>query len=627
MRIARSSFSTTKVLLCGFISAAVWSGTGCGTGPVSMEGPISGMSLTATVMGGRKPVSGSAITLYQAGTTTGGNASVLATATTNANGSFSFASFSCVGASELYIVATGGDAGNGVNPNIMLLGAVGPCNALPSGININELSTVAAAYAFNQFMNPSDPSQISAPGAQGTDQYIGITNAALVLKTNLVNIPTGRASAVLSTNGNSPATLNTLADALVACVNAVSPYSVCDTVFNATTPTARSAPTNTLQAAYDIAANPGQNVSAIFGLVALIPPGEPAPFTPALGSAPNDWLLGVRFVPAGLNIPQFMRIDKNGNLLIANYGGNSIIELNPVGVQTSPAGGFTPAGINGPKGFTVDAAGNVYIANFNNGTVEVMNSAGTVTVPAFGTASDFVSPNSAVLDSFSQLWVANSGAGAAGPDLTVASTAGVINFRVSNNFALNEPFIVLADTTTNPNIMWVTNSVGGVVSRLVNNGTSTITGSQVSGVGTQLRGIALDTAGNVWVSDTNPGTGGVSKISNAATPAILLGPVTGGGITTTSKPSGIQVDPANHVWVNNNSGSLTELDSNGNAISPAGGFTAGGLIHSPDLGIAIGRSGSIWIANTANGNASIVQLIGAGKPTATPKVSGRPLAP
>jgi len=627
MRFARSSFSATKVLLCGFISAAVWSGTGCGTGPVSMEGPISGLSLTATVMGGRKPVSGSAITLYQAGTTTGGNASVLATATTNANGSFSFASFSCVGASELYITASGGDAGNGVNPNIMLLGAVGPCNALPSSININELSTVAAAYAFNQFMNPSDPTQISAPGAQGTDQYIGITNAGLVLLTNLINVGIGRASPVLSTNGNSPATLNTLADTLVACVNAVSPYSVCDTVFNATTPTARSAPTNTLQAAYDIAANPGENVSSIFGLVALIPPGEPVPFTPVLGSAPTDWLLGVRFVPPGLNIPEFMRLDKNGDLLVANYGGNSIIRLSSVGVPQSPIGGFQPAGIDGPKGFTVDGSGNVYIANFDNDTVEVMNSAGTVTVPAFGTPTDFVRPNSAVLDSFNQLWVANSGGGSGAPDLTVVSTGGAINFSISSGFALDEPFIVLADTTVSPNIMWVTNAAGGAVSRLVNDGTSTITGSRAAAVGTQLRGMALDTGGNVWVSDFNSGTGSVSKISNSATPSIIIGPVRVGGITTTSQPSGIQVDPANHVWVNNLSGSLTELDGNGNPISPPGGFTAGGLISSPDIGIAIGRNGNVWIANTANGNASIVQLIGAGKPTQTPKLGGRPLNP
>jgi hypothetical protein len=74
-------------------------------------------------------------------------------------------------------------------------------------------------------------------------------------------------------------------------------------------------------------------------------------------------------------------------------------------------------------------------------------------------------------------------------------------------------------------------------------------------------------------------------------------------------------------------GSLSELDGNGNPISPPGGFTAGGLITSPDLGIAIDRSGNIWIANTVNGNPSIVQLIGAAKPTATPKLSGRPLAP
>jgi hypothetical protein len=619
---------TAKVLLCGFLGATVCSGIGVNASPTPKKVGSTGNAFHGTVMGGRKPISGATITLYEAGTTTAGNATVLATTTSGVNGGFSIAPFSCAfPASQIYIVASGGDAGNGVNSNIDLLAALGPCTGPFSGVNLTEVSTVAAAYAFHQFMHPADPSQISAPGAPGTDQYIGITNAGLVLRTNLVKVGTGTASAVLSTNGNSPATLNTLANALSACVDAPSPFSQCDQVFDATTPSSGTTPTNTLQAAYDIAANPGENVASIFGLVSLVPPPGPLPFMPTLASAPTDWLLGVRFVPAGLNIPQFMRLDKQGNLLIANYGGNSIIQLNSVGVQTSPAGGFMPAGINGPKGFTVDSAGNVYIANFDNGTVEVMNSAGTVTVPAFGTPSDFVSPNSAVLDSYSQLWVANSEAGPAGPDLTVASTAGAIKFHISSEFALDDPFIVLADTTTNPNIMWATSSVGGAVSRLVNNGTSTITGSRAAAIGTDVRGIALDTAGNVWVSDTNPGTGHVSKISNSGSPAVLVGPVRVGGITINSQPSGIQVDPANHVWVNNISGSLTELDGNGNPISPPGGFHAGGLINSPDLGIVIGRSGNIWIANTANGHTSIVELIGAAKPTATPKVSGRPMAP
>ena len=129
------------------------------------------------------------------------------------------------------------------------------------------------------------------------------------------------------------------------------------------------------------------------------------------------------------------------------------------------------------------------------------------------------------------------------------------------------------------------------------------------------------------MGDNNAGSGSVSKISNTATPAILLGPITGGGITSTSQPAGITVDSGNDVWVNNLKGGIAELDNNGNPISPSAGFTAGGLIKSPDLGIFVDRSGNLWVTNTANGSASVVQLIGAAKPVITPRLTGRPIAP
>lgn len=627
MRITMSDFSTAKLLLCGFISAAVCSGIGCGSGPISLDHPtaLAGNSFNATVLGGRKPISGSSIKLYEAGTTSGGNATVLATATTNAQGNFSIASFTCgFSTSELYITASGGDAGNGVNPDIELLAGLGPCNALPSGVVINELSTAAAAYAFNQFMHAADPSQISAPGAPGTDRYIGIANASLILRTNLIRVASGTVSPVLNANGNSPSTLNTLADVLVACVNSVSPYSVCDNVFSVSTPTGGATPTTTLQAIYDIAAHPGENVSAIFGLIALLPAGVKAPYLPVLSAAPTDLMLGVRFVPAGINIPEYIRIDLNGNVVFSNYGVGSIMRLSPTGAVLSPSGGYQPPGINGPRGFTVDSSGNIWMANYDGGTVEQISSAGTVLVPAFAVG---LRPASIVLDSYNHLWIANAGGGAGTNDITIANLDGTIDFGVPNGFALDEPFIVLADTTTTPNIMWLTNSAGGAVSRLVDDGTTTVTGDRAANVGNTLYGMALNSNGQVWVSDNNLVSGSVSKISNVATPTVLVGPITGGGITSTSQPAGITVDSGNNVWVNNFKGGVAELDNNGNAISPTNGFTAGGLIKRPDLGIFVDRSGNLWVANTADGSFSIVQLIGAAKPVITPRLTGRPVAP
>jgi DNA-binding beta-propeller fold protein YncE len=67
----------------------------------------------------------------------------------------------------------------------------------------------------------------------------------------------------------------------------------------------------------------------------------------------------------------------------------------------------------------------------------------------------------------------------------------------------------------------------------------------------------------------------------------------------TSNPEGIAIDSANNIWVlNDNTETVSELDGNGNALSPANGFTAGGLIRTVRFGIAIDRSGNVWIGAT-----------------------------
>jgi hypothetical protein len=194
-------------------------------------------------------------------------------------------------------------------------------------------------------------------------------------------------------------------------------------------------------------------------------------------------------------------------------------------------------------------------------------------------------------------------------------------------FGLDSPTDIIADTTASPNIMWVANSGTGGVSRIVNDGTSTPTGATISGSGeTTQKGITLDNAGDVWVSNSDSSNGSVTKISGTSVVS-GLGQVTVGGITSTSVPWGIAADSKNNVFVNNfNGNSITELDVNGNALSPAGGFTAGGLINAPREGIAIDRGGNVWVVNS--GDNTVTELIGAaGGPVATPLSTGRPLVP
>jgi hypothetical protein len=213
-------------------------------------------------MGGRKPISNSVVVLREMGTTGIGSApKTLGNTITNAAGNFNFATVNCTTpTSQLYITASGGMATTGANvrnSGIALVAMLGPCNNLPNNVVVNELSTIAAVYAFRPFFNPTNLLQIGTTGAPGTTQYIGVTNAGATLATNVVNIASGLPATFLKTGPNSPATLNTLADILVSCINSLSPFTTCTNLFNAVTPSGGTAPTTTLGAAYDIASNPG----------------------------------------------------------------------------------------------------------------------------------------------------------------------------------------------------------------------------------------------------------------------------------------------------------------------------------------------------------------------------------
>ena len=623
MRVQRFRFTTAKLPVFALACATLFTVSGCGTNnppTTAMPKPM----LSATVMGGRKPISNSAIVLRELGTTgIGSMPKTLGNTITDARGTFNFTTVNCTSpTSQLYITASGGVATTGANirnPGIALVAMLGPCNNLPNNVILNELSTVAAAYVFAQFFNPKSPLRIGAKSTPGTTQYLGATNAGATLA-NLIRIANGAPGPILSKTGNSPATLNTLADILVACINSLSPFTPCTNLFNAATPPGGTTPTTTLQAIYNIATHPANNVATLYSVLSQMPSDVPTPFTPTLAVAPNDWLLSVNFKPGDLSTSRAIAIDQMGNAWIANSTSASITEMSSLGVEISPSGGYTAGGtLNHPENLLFDTNGNLWVTNFLGNTVQALDGSGNVVVNPFG-ASTIVNPTGLALDSFNQVWVADSGSLDSTKQLTVSTTGRAFEFWVGG-FGLGTAYTIAADTSVSPNIMWVSNSGTGGVSRIINDGTSTLTGTNVPGAGQQgQQGIAIDNNGDAWVTNI---TGSVTKIHNTA---VALGPIAVGGINSTSNPYGITTDSANNVWVlNANSNSVTELDTNGNALSPSGGFTAGGKINGPFNGIAIDRSGNVWVVNA--GNNTVTKFLGAAAPVATPRTSGRPLAP
>jgi trimeric autotransporter adhesin len=276
--------------LCALFALLV---AGCSTSSISpAPSPINGSRYSGSVHGGQQPVVGASIQLYTVGTTADGSAAtplLTTTVTSDSTGSFTITGlYSCTSATEVYIVATGGNPGlSTANPNIALMAAVGPCSSLTLStfISINELTTVAAVAALAPYM-----SSISAIGSSSNDT--SSLAAAFKLANEFVNTTTGSAPGTGIPAGSTDpvAELNTLADIVSACINSTGGTagdgSLCGQFFSLTTVSPNAAPTDTITALINLANDPTQNTSALF---ALTPPTPP--FQPTLTSAPSSFLI------------------------------------------------------------------------------------------------------------------------------------------------------------------------------------------------------------------------------------------------------------------------------------------------------------------------------------------------
>jgi sugar lactone lactonase YvrE len=110
--------------------------------------------------------------------------------------------------------------------------------------------------------------------------------------------------------------------------------------------------------------------------------------------------------------------------------------------------------------------------------------------------------------------------------------------------------------------------------------------------------IAIDAAGSVWI--LNPGQNSVVKLSNSGSVLSPAAGYTGGGL---NDPQSIALDNSGNAWitdvpstVNPNSGqlaiSVTELSSTGDALSPPAGFVPDNALLG--AAIAIDASGNAW---------------------------------
>jgi sugar lactone lactonase YvrE len=604
------------VLVLG-VSASLVSGCGSSgttatpvTPYVPPAGTYAGAAFGGKVMAGALPVIGASVQLYEAGTTGNGSAAtqLLANAvTTDATGSFSIAAgYTCaLSSSVVFVVSTGGKAGASgvVNSGTVLMSSPGACSAVTAGASyvVNEVTTVAGAYAFAAFLKAG-----GALGASSTNAG-GLTLAAGTLA-NLVNLSTGAMpGAGFPATGTAPVgKIGSLADALNACIVSSGAGSAACSGLYAASVVSGTPPSNTLDAAVGIAQHPGVSATGLYTL------GTASTAYAGLSAAPADWTLLVTYGGGGMNEPTSVALDSKGRVWVANYNGVASLFTN-AGVPVL-ANGVGGNGLTNSYGAAVDASDNVWITNQQtSGTVSVFTPAGVAAAgsPYQGGGMDF--PTAISFDANGTAWVANFGdatvtlLNASGTPLSGPSGYSGVQNGVGT-FAF--PVAVAVDSK---HYGWVANQSGATVTRVAADGSSYLSVK----AGFLPSGVAIDGADNVWVA--NFGSDTVTLVNEAGTVLSSAG-FTGGGLDS---PQGIAVDGAGTVWVSNNhAAGMTELagassGTAGAALSPSNGWAAdSGVVEA--YAVAIDAGGNLWVSSFYNN--TLTEYVGMAVPVKTPLV-------
>jgi len=297
----------------------------------------------------------------------------------------------------------------------------------------------------------------------------------------------------------------------------------------------------------------------------------------------------------------------------------AVILAGTVGAAGSADGTGPAARFLAPGGVAADADGNVYVADAGNNTIRKISPAGEVTTLAGqpgargsldgpGNAARFFAPFGIAVDKFGNLYVTEVGNSAirkitpAGQVTTLAGLAGNpgANDGIGDNAQFRNPFGLAVDSNGN---VYVADTSNFTIRKVTPIGlVTTLAGSaglhtHTDGAGGVARfwdphGLALDSAGNIYVADT--GNNALRKILPPNRVVTLM--PKSAATPPPRSPQALAVD---------NSGSIYLPDTDNLVIAvlyPSGLLTnlpvAGDLGH-PDA-IALDPRGNLYLADTLN---------------------------
>ncbi len=681
----KSNHSHTLLRSVGLVlsSAAVLL-TGCALQQTASEDTATGSSavISGKAMGGQQPIYNATVTLYAAGNTDYGSAPTKlgASVSTDINGQFTFhpgagVTYSCPAANSttasqyLYIVASGGQPTTGVNnayaAEMIALGNCATVLANNPQVVISEETTIASMAALQQFFTPlaAGLGNIGAPSTNLT----GLANA-MATANNLATNASGQSGVTTASGAVTGYTTNPVvtitpeiskvnleADILASCINSNPSSSTnCSTLFSGVSAIAA---TDTLQAAYYMAANPTSsiggtsNIAALFALASSNPPYTPTAAQPA------DWTLALNYSSASTQTigtgatsfmydPQYVAIDASGNVWMVNYGAsggttgattNSVSEISPAGTPLAQA--LTGANVlTGPAGISIDQTGNVWVPNYGSssalGTSVSEYTAGGSTY-SFTTNSG---PQRIKIDGKGNVFVLEpsyKGPGdleeiAAGstPTLTPKATTLATGLTTDfSNLAIDSNYTI-----------WITGGGTGALggtsgypalyqflysSSSPNYPATPSATTMAGGITAPENAISIDGSNNVFV--TNYGTETLSELSGTTTiTGAANSPYTVQSALT--KPEFQAIDGAGNIWVTDaaTAGNVFEIMNSptpGIPAPPAAGFTH---TYNEPYGIAIDGSGNVWVGSY---NGALTEIVGAAIPAVVPLAAGLPTTP
>jgi hypothetical protein len=294
---------------------------------------------------------------------------------------------------------------------------------------------------------------------------------------------------------------------------------------------------------------------------------------------------------ARFNNPFGVSVDTAGNVFVADTNNHTIRKVTSAGVVTTLAGTAGSSGstdatgsaarFKQPVGVAVDTAGNVFVADFSNHTIRKVTSAGVVTTlagsagsfgstDATGSAARFKNPWGVTVDTAGNVFVGDytnhliRKVTSAGVVTTLAGTAGSSGSTDATGSAarFKQPIGVAVDTAGN---IFVADNGNHTIRKVTSAGVvTTLAGSAGSFGSTDATGsaarfvfprdVAVDTAGNVFVTDTGNLT--IRKVTSAGlvtTEAGLAGNTGSnnglGSAARFSNPAGVALDTAGNVFV------------------------------------------------------------------------------